>query len=137
LASRFGGTMAAAALVSALGAVFAAIAPMYPVVEPLVFAAAFLLLPAPSVAGHALDPGRSRLEFVDDVIHVAAASVWLGGLLSLGLALRSGADRRELMRRFSNIAVVAGGGVATPRVGGAPSGVGGVGRVWAARCGAG
>jgi copper transport protein len=106
VSSRFGGTMATVALISAFGAVFAAIAPMYPVVEPLVFAAAVLLLPAPSLAGHALDPGRSRLELVDDVIHVAAASVWLGGLLALGLALRSGGDRRELMRRFSNIAVV-------------------------------
>jgi copper transport protein len=106
VASRFGGTMAAVALVSAFGAVFAAIAPMYPVLEPLVLGAAFLLLPAPSVAGHALDPGRSRLEFVDDLIHVAAASVWLGGLLALGLALRRGGDRGPVMRRFSNIAVV-------------------------------
>jgi copper transport protein len=104
--SRFGGTMAAVALVAAFGAVFAAIAPMYPVVEPLVFATAFLLLPAPSIAGHALDPGRSRLELVDDVVHVAAASVWLGGLLALGLALRRGGDRGEVMRRFSNIAVL-------------------------------
>jgi hypothetical protein len=43
---------------------------------------------------------------VDDVVHVAAASVWLGGLLSLGLALRRGGDRGVLMRRFSNIAVI-------------------------------
>jgi copper transport protein len=108
LSSRFGGTMAVVALISAIGAVFAAIAPIYPMVEPLVLAAALLLLPGPSIAGHALDPGRSRLEFVDDVVHVAAASVWLGGVLALGLALRSGGDgdRGALMRRFSNIAVV-------------------------------
>ena len=106
LSSRFGGTMAAVALIAALGAVFAAIAPIYPVVEPLVFAAALLLLPGPSIAGHALDPGRSRLEVVDDVVHVAAASIWLGGVLSLGLALRRGGDRGALMRRFSNVAVV-------------------------------
>jgi putative copper export protein len=106
LSSRFGGTMAAVGLVAAVGAVFAAVAPIFPVVEPLVLAAALLLAVGPSIAGHALDPGRSRLEFVDDVIHVAAASVWLGGLLALGLALRAGGDRGELMRRFSNIAVV-------------------------------
>jgi copper transport protein len=106
VSSRFGVAMAVAAGVSALGAVFAAIAPMYPVVEPVVYAAAFLLVPIPSIAGHALDPGRSRLEFVDDVVHVAAASVWLGGLLALGLALRQGA-RGAVMRRVSNIAVVA------------------------------
>jgi copper transport protein len=104
--SRFGGTMVAVAIVAAFGAVFAAIAPMYPVLEPLVLLAALLLLPGPSIAGHALDPGRSRLEVLDDVVHVAAASVWLGGLLALGLALRAGGDRGELMRRFSNIAVV-------------------------------
>ena len=107
VSSRFGGTMAAVAIVSGLGAVFAAIAPVFPVVEPLVFAAAVLMLPGPSIAGHALDPGRSPLEVVDDVIHVAAASVWLGGLLALGLAMRSGDDRGALMRRFSNIAVIA------------------------------
>jgi copper transport protein len=106
ISSRFGGTMAALALVSAFGAVFAAIAPIYPVLEPVVIAAAFLLLPGPSIAGHALDPGRSPLETFDDVVHVAAASVWLGGVLALGLALRRGGDRGELMRRFSNIAVV-------------------------------
>jgi len=106
VSSRFGVTMAVAAGISAFGAVFAAIAPMYPVLEPLVYAGAFLLLPIPSIAGHALDPGRSRLEFIDDVVHVAAASVWLGGLLALGLALRADSDRGLVLRRFSNIAVV-------------------------------
>ena len=48
-----------------------------------------LLLPGPSIAGHALDRGRSPIEVVDDVVHVAAASVWLGGLLALGLSLRA------------------------------------------------
>ena len=106
VSSRFGGAMAAVAIVAGLGAVFAAIAPIYPVLEPLVYVSALLILPGPSIAGHALDPGRSALEVVDDVVHVAAASVWLGGLLALGLALRSGAERGELLRRFSNIAVV-------------------------------
>jgi copper transport protein len=106
LSSRFGGTMAAVGLIAAVGAVFAAVAPIFPVVEPLVLVAAVLLVAGPSIAGHALDPGRSRLELVDDVIHVAAASVWLGGLLALGLALRASGERAELMRRFSNIAVV-------------------------------
>jgi copper transport protein len=106
VSSRFGGVMAAVALISAFGAVFAAITPMYPVLEPAVLAAAFLILPGPSIAGHALDRGRSPLEVVDDVVHVAAASVWLGGLLALGLALRAPGDRALLMRRFSNIAVV-------------------------------
>src|SRR5207249_422632 len=80
--------------------------PLYPVLEPAVYVAALLLLPGPSIAGHALDRGRSPIEVVDDVVHVAAASVWLGGLLALGLALRAGGDRGPLMRRFSGIAVI-------------------------------
>ena len=106
VSSRFGGTMAAVALVSAFGAVFSAIAPLYPVLEPLVFVAALVLLPGPSIAGHALDRGRSPLEVVADVVHVAAASVWLGGLIALGLALRASGDHTRTLRRFSNVAVV-------------------------------
>lgn len=106
VSSRFGGTMAAVALVSALGAVFAAIAPMYPVLEPVVFGLAFVLLPGPSIAGHALDRGRSPFEVVADVVHVAAASVWLGGLVALGLSLRAPGDHTRTLRRFSNIALV-------------------------------
>ena len=106
VSSRFGGAMAAIALISGFGAVFAAIAPLYPVLETAVYVAALLLLPGPSIAGHALDRGRSPIEVVDDVVHVAAASVWLGGVLALGLALRAGGDRGALMRRFSGIAVV-------------------------------
>src|SRR5206468_11442233 len=76
LSSRFGGAMAAVALISGFGAVFASIAPLYPVLEPAVYLAAFLLLPGPSIAGHALDPGRSPIEVVDDVVPAAAAPVW-------------------------------------------------------------
>jgi copper transport protein len=106
ISTRFGGTMVAVAAISAFGAVFAAVAPMFPAVEPLVYAAAVFVLPGPSIAGHALDRGRSPIEVVDDVVHVAAASVWLGGLLALGLALRSGGERGPLLRRFSNIALI-------------------------------
>ena len=105
VSSRFGGAMVAVAIVAAIGALLAAVAPVYRVLEPGVYVAALLLLPGPSIAGHALDPGRSPLEVVDDIVHVAAASVWLGGLLALGLALRRGGDHQLLMRRFSNIAV--------------------------------
>src|SRR5262249_20240086 len=101
-----GGALVAVAALSAFGAVFAAVAPMFPALEPLVYAAAVLVLPGPSIAGHALDRGRSPIEVVDDVVHVAAASVWLGGLLALGLALRNGGERGPLLRRFSNIAFI-------------------------------
>jgi copper transport protein len=105
LGSRFGGVMAAVAIVAAAGALLAAIAPVYPVLEPVAFLAAFVVLPGPSIAGHALDRGQSPIEVVADVAHVAAASVWLGGLVALGLALRAG-DRGLVLRRFSNIAIV-------------------------------
>jgi len=105
ISSRFGGTMAAVALVSAFGAVFAAIAPMYPILEPVVFGAALLLLPGPSIAGHALDRGRSPIEVFADVVHVAAASVWLGGLVALGLSLRGSGEHAANVRRFSNVAL--------------------------------
>lgn len=105
LSTRFGATMAIAAVVAAVGATLAAIASVYPVLEPAAFATALILLPAPSIAGHSLDSGRSPFEFVADVIHVAAASIWLGGLVALGLALRSGVERGETLRRFSNIAL--------------------------------
>jgi copper transport protein len=130
VSSRFGGTMVAVAAISAFGAVFAAIAPMFPVVEPLVFAAAVLLLPGPSIAGHALDRGRSPIEVVDDVIHVAAASVWLGGLVALGLALRGGGDRGALMRRFSSVAVVSVGVLALTGVIRALSELSSVSQLW-------
>jgi copper transport protein len=104
VASRFGGAMVAVAIVAAVGALLAAIAPVYPPLEPVAFAAAIVMLPGPSIAGHALDRGRSPIEVVDDVLHVAAASVWLGGLVALGLALRTSGTAP--LRRFSNVAIV-------------------------------
>ena len=130
VSSRFGGTMAAVALVSALGAVFAAIAPMYPVLEPVVFGLALVLLPGPSIAGHALDRGRSPIEVVADVVHVAAASVWLGGLVALGLSLRAPGDHTRTLRRFSNIAVVSIAVLAATGVVRALSELGSVSQLW-------
>jgi len=105
LSSRFGGAMAAVAIVSAIGALLAAIAPVFPALEPLVFVAGLLLLPWPSIAGHALDRGRSPLEVIADVVHVAAASVWLGGLVALGLSFRAAGDHMRTVKRFSSIAL--------------------------------
>jgi copper transport protein len=106
VSTRFGAVMAAAAVVAGSGALFAAIAPLYPRLGLLPSFGALLLLPVPSLAGHALDRGRPRIEVVVDVLHVAAASLWLGGLVALALALRSEGDRSGVLRRFSNLAVV-------------------------------
>jgi copper transport protein len=106
ISSRFGGTMVAVAIVAAVGALLAALAPVYAFLEPAAFAAALVLLPGPSIAGHALDRGRSPVEVVADVVHVAAASVWLGGLVALALSFHAPGDRAETLRRFSNVALV-------------------------------
>jgi copper transport protein len=106
ISTRFGTVMSVAAIVAAAGALLAAVAPLYPILASLPFVLALVLLPAPSLAGHALDSGRPRIEVVVDVFHVAAASLWLGGLVALAFALRAAGDRRTILHRFSNLAVV-------------------------------
>ena len=106
VSSRFGGAMVAVAIAAAVGALLAAVAPVFPMLEPFAFAAAFVMLQAPSIAGHALDRGRSPVEVFADVVHVAAASVWLGGLVALALSFHAPGDRTATLRRFSNLAVV-------------------------------
>jgi len=106
LSTRFGTVMALAAVISGIGAVLAAVAPVFPWLEPLPFLTGFALLPLPTLAGHALDPGRPLLEPAVDFLHVAAASFWLGGLVALGLVLTGSGDRAPVLRRFSNVALV-------------------------------
>jgi copper transport protein len=104
LPTRFGTTMAVAAGLAGVGAVLAALVSVFPRLEPLPFAFGLALLPIPSVAGHALDRGRSWIELPVDLLHVAAASIWLGGLVGLAVVLHRGGERRALLRRFSNLA---------------------------------
>ena len=106
VSTRFGTVMAVAAGLAGFGALLAALVPVFPQLEPLPFMAAFALLPIPTVAGHALDRGRSWLEIPVDLLHVAAASVWLGGLVGLVLVLRGAGERQRPLRRFSNLALV-------------------------------
>jgi copper transport protein len=130
LSTRFGAVMAAATMVAGAGAVLASVAPLFPWLEPLPFLAALLLLPAPSLAGHALDQGRPRIEVVVDLLHVMAASLWLGGLVALALALRGRDDRVGVLRRFSNLALVSVLVLATTGVIRAFSELGSVGQLW-------
>jgi copper transport protein len=76
---------------------------------PLVLVPAALLLPTVSDAGHARTSGT--IAFVADVAHVAAASVWVGGLAFTVVALlRARDDRWPLASRavplFSRLAVL-------------------------------
>ena len=54
------------------------------------------LAAVPALAGHALDPGLSRVNVAADVLHVAAASAWTGALI--GLVALPGASRRQASR---------------------------------------
>jgi copper transport protein len=114
--TRFGIVMAVAAVLSGLGALVAAVAPVFPRLEPLPFVVGLVLLPLPTLAGHSLDRGRPLLEPAVDFLHVAAASFWLGGLLALGLALMSSGDRAPMVHRFSNVALVSVGVLAATGV---------------------
>ncbi|MGI8422387.1 MAG: copper resistance protein CopC, partial [Gaiellaceae bacterium] len=93
--TRFGLAVAVAAGLAALGAILAAFG------RREADWLALALLPIPSVAGHALDPGRPWYQLAADLAHVAAASVWLGGLVALVL----GGVPAERRRRFSTLAV--------------------------------
>jgi copper transport protein len=107
VSTRFGSVMAAAAVIAGVGALLAALAPLYSQLEVPAFAAALVLMPAPTLAGHALDRGRPFYEPLVDFLHLAAASLWLGGLVALGIALaQGGVERNVVVRRFSKVALV-------------------------------
>jgi copper transport protein len=104
LSTRFGTAMVVGAGLAGIGALLAALVPVFRRLEPAPFVVGLALLPIPTVAGHALDRGRSWLEVPVDLLHVAAASIWLGGIVGLVLLLRRGGERDLLLRRFSNLA---------------------------------
>jgi copper transport protein len=61
-----------------------------------------------SLSGHdALDPGSSWKSEIADWLHLSAASLWIGGLVSLIVAWRASAElRREVFVRFSRFATM-------------------------------
>jgi copper transport protein len=109
--TRFALVLEIALVVSLAGGAAAALAPTVPRLLPLAGAAALLLLAAPTLSGHALDRDQPRLlSAVADLAHMAAAAVWLGGLVAVVYVLpRATADenaRRAAVRRFSTAALV-------------------------------
>jgi copper transport protein len=78
-------------------------------------AAGIWALATPGISGHAGDPGRGALVVALDAAHVAAAAIWIGGLLQLvwvtphatrGLAEPERQRVRGLIsRRFSRVAL--------------------------------
>jgi copper transport protein len=81
---------------------------------PLALAGAYLAI-TPALAGHASIESPTGVFFASDVVHVLAASVWVGGIACLLLALPAatrelaGADRARLLlatlARFSPLAL--------------------------------
>jgi copper transport protein len=81
---RYGVAMAAGAVLAGLVAVGAVVA-----LRPALYAALGLAF-VPSVSGHALDPGVPAVNVAFDVLHVLAASAWVGLLLGIVIVGRAG-----------------------------------------------
>jgi copper transport protein len=102
-ATRFGRVTESAAIVALVGAAAAVASIRACALGQAASALAVLVLAAPTLAGHALDPHRLRsLVALTDLVHVAAAAFWVGGLTLLLLS-RSPQARR----RFPPLALVA------------------------------
>jgi copper transport protein len=93
------------ALIAMTGLTAAAIALVEARVRVLAWLCAAALLPVPTLAGHALDRGQPRLLNAGaDMLHMASAAIWVGGIAALGLTLLGGGDR-SVARRFSTVAL--------------------------------
>lgn len=82
------GLLVAAVAVRRIGARFPLLVP------------ALALTIAPPLGGHALDGGVAHVQVVFDVVHLAAAAVWIGGVAGLAVALTT-----RSARLFSRLAV--------------------------------
>jgi len=117
--TRFGHVMTFATVVAGVGAIAAWASRLLPRLRVLATLAALALLPCPTLAGHALDASQPRLlSITSDLLHVAGAAVWIGGLAALVWVTRRTpmVVRSAAVRRFSAIAVPA---VITAAAGGA------------------
>lgn len=100
-ATRFGRVTETAAIVALVGAAAALASIAIPPLAILASVLAGLELAVPTLAGHALDPhGYRALVALADFVHVAAAAIWIGGLV---LLVASGSRRAR--ERFPAIAL--------------------------------
>ncbi|MGH3008178.1 MAG: copper resistance CopC family protein [Gaiellaceae bacterium] len=98
LGTRYGAAMGAGFAAAGLVAIGAIVA-----LRPALVLALGLAV-VPSVSGHALDPGLSRVNVVIDVLHVLAASAWVG--VVLGLVSVGGERRRAGLLAGAGVVVV-------------------------------
>jgi len=113
-ATRFGRVTETAAIVAAVGVAAALASIALPPLALVVSVAGALELAAPTLAGHALDPRHLRsLVALADFVHVAAAAVWIGGLVLLVAGGGSRARTRFPVLALASVAVL--GAAAVPR----------------------
>ncbi len=108
--TRFALVLKIALTIALAGGAAAALAPTVPGLLFVAGGASLLLLAAPTLSGHALDRSQPRaLSALADFAHLAAASVWLGGLIALVYVVpRAASDeptRTAVARRFSAVAL--------------------------------
>jgi copper transport protein len=108
LDTRFGVVTAVALGVALAGAAAAALSLRLPALLPVAEAAAVGLVVAPALSGHALASDRPvALALPADLIHTAAAAVWIGGVVWLALLAVRGNEAATTARRFAPIALAA------------------------------
>jgi copper transport protein len=110
--TRFAHSVEIAAIVAAAGAASAALAVSRPALLAIAGSCAVTLAAIPAFAGHALDRGSTRWFAIPaDLLHLASAAVWIGGLAALLSVLAGGVGdetaRLAATRRFSTVALVA------------------------------
>lgn len=108
--TRYALVLKIAVTAALVGGAAAALAPTIPRLLPVAAAASLALLVAPTLSGHALDRNQPRwLSVPADLVHLLAASVWIGGLATLVYVLPRGEDetRPAIVRRFSSTALAA------------------------------
>ncbi len=109
--TRFGLVLKIGLTIAAVGLVAAVNSLVLRHVRVVALLAALAVLPIPTLAGHALDQGRSSVDLVVDVAHVTAAAVWIGGVLALAAVVPwAGRGPGEglllpVARRFSTLAL--------------------------------
>jgi copper transport protein len=108
-ATRFGLVIEITSAVAATGAAAAAIAFVDRTAAKFALVPAIAVLAGPTLAGHALDPGRSWIEVPIDLLHTVAAAIWIGGLFALALVVPRVVASPDLIaaaaRRFSRLAL--------------------------------
>ena len=133
--TRFALLAQVAAIGAAVGAASAALARPRAVLLPVAGLLAVCLTAIPAFAGHARDRGSPQwLAVPVDLLHLGAAAVWIGGLLTLLAVLRAPlgieTTRRAAARRFSTVALAAVGVLAASGVGRSLSELDSISQLW-------